>query len=1518
MKFCFGLTSALRTHVSRLSLLVLLLASTAAYAAPPTLTAIGDQSVREGETLTIVLTATDDDGDAVTFSITDEPGFCTLTDFTGPTGEIQCIPGGTDSGKYSKVKVTATDNSGPPAESASDNFNLTVTENAAPNLSNISNQSVEEGDSLSIPLIASDPDNSVPGTDILSFSISGFPGTCVLNNGDGIGSIDCNPVDGDAGTYATATVTVTDNAPFPLQDADTFTLTITANTPPTLTPISDQTVAEGEVLNILLSATDTDNTTFTTSALPAFCSLTDAIGPNGTISCNPGAGTEGFTDITVTVTDDGLIPKSASDVFRLTVSENSAPVLTLISAQSVAESVALNIPLSATDADVGDVVIFSTAGLPGFCTLTDATGPTGAINCNPGAGDESINLVTVIATDNAALPGSDSTQFLLTVTANAAPVLTPIDDRSMVEGEVLNIPLSATDADVGDVVTFSATGLPVFCTLTDATGPTGAIDCSPLVGNDGVFLITVTATDDGVIPASGSDPFTLTVGANAAPTASNVAITGTLALGETLTGVYTYADAEGDLEGVSTYRWLRDNVAIPGETGTTYTVVEADIEAALVFEVTPVALTGASTGTPVQSPEITVSNAAPSITGQAALETPEETGLAVTLADLTVVDADSTYPADFTIVAQDGVEYTQVPSIDNKLVTITPALDVTGTITVPFRVNDGLSDSPSFDLIITVTEVNDAPVITGVVAPLSTAEDTSLTIVVTDLLIQDPDNVPGDFTLALQDGANYTRLDNAITPDANFNGELTVPATVTDNDLVPATSAVFNLIITVTDVNDLPSVVAPIDDQNAVEDVPFNLDVSGNFTDGDGDTLTYSVSWVPATPPSISFNDAGVFSGTPRAADANLGPVFTATVTAQDPSGDFATDAFDLTISLRDRANLSLNIDVAPETGNPGDDLRWTLTARNPVGPQPGQNVELIGSFVGAGLTVSAEGGANCTVQPTVDNVTDYVCQLGTLPVGGTNATVFTTSTSVVSEVVAFATAAGAQVDPIDPNEADNSGFLAAAVGEAFSVGAVQILGTGTILSVTAGDINGDGRADLVIGTSAGQSVQVFANDLPRESCQCPRDFVTSPISIPDNGANEGVALGDFDRDGFLDIVVANGGGQADVVYRNDGNGNFTVMATLGVTFAQDVAVGDFNNDGNLDIAVAAVGGNPVYLGDGNGGFTLHATLGNANSLDVAVAEFDANARDDLVFANVGSASRVWTKNSGAGFTSIDQLAIGDAVSVAAGLLNGDQRPDLVFGRVPNDVGDIPENPVMINSGDGTFPNAPAHLLGISPTNDVHIGDVNNDGLADFVFVSASGVHQIWTASGLTYTLHREQIIDGGAVSGVLADLGFTDNGDSGGIDFAVGGALGGGLGVYLNDGAGNLGRGDTEAPVITLSGQASVSIESGQTYIDSGATAMDNIDGNISTTIAVANAVNTRSVGTYTVTYSVSDFAGNAAATVTRTVSVTPSAGSGGGGGSVSYWTVAALMTWFFISVLGSAKRRAVRLRPVNRNKGN
>src|SRR3990172_7215257 len=92
--------------------------------------------------------------------------------------------------------------------------------------------------------------------------------------------------------------------------------------------------------------------------------------------------------------------------------------------------------------------------------------------------------------------------------------------------------------------------------------------------------------------------------ANSVPTATNVTITGTAQVGQVLTVNYTYNDADGDLEGTSTYRWLRNGASISGATAKTYTLVAADQGALIVFEVTPVAATGASPGVPVQSPPV--------------------------------------------------------------------------------------------------------------------------------------------------------------------------------------------------------------------------------------------------------------------------------------------------------------------------------------------------------------------------------------------------------------------------------------------------------------------------------------------------------------------------------------------------------------------------------------------------------------------------------------------------------------------------------------------------------------------------------------------------------------------------------------------------------------------------------------------------------------------------------------------------------------------------------------------------
>lgn len=80
----------------------------------------------------------------------------------------------------------------------------------------------------------------------------------------------------------------------------------------------------------------------------------------------------------------------------------------------------------------------------------------------------------------------------------------------------------------------------------------------------------------------------------------------------------------------------------------------------------------------------------------------------------------------------------------------------------------------------------------------------------------------------------------------------------------------------------------------------------------------------------------------------------------------------------------------------------------------------------------------------------------------------------------------------------------------------------------------------------------------------------------------------------------------------------------------------------------------------------------------------------------------------------------------------------------------------------------------------------------------------------------------------------------------------------------------DTIAPVITLSGSASVSVSQGSGYADAGATASDTTDGDITGSIGTSGSVDTATVGSYTITYSVSDTAGNAAEPVVRRVTVT------------------------------------------------
>ncbi len=99
-----------------------------------------------------------------------------------------------------------------------------------------------------------------------------------------------------------------------------------------------------------------------------------------------------------------------------------------------------------------------------------------------------------------------------------------------------------------------------------------------------------------------------TAAENVAPVASSVSFSGTLEVGYTLTGSYSYSDADDDLEGISTFQWYRaddangaNQAAISGATTITYGLVSADENKYISFEVTPVAAIGVSPGVAVMS-----------------------------------------------------------------------------------------------------------------------------------------------------------------------------------------------------------------------------------------------------------------------------------------------------------------------------------------------------------------------------------------------------------------------------------------------------------------------------------------------------------------------------------------------------------------------------------------------------------------------------------------------------------------------------------------------------------------------------------------------------------------------------------------------------------------------------------------------------------------------------------------------------------------------------------------------------
>ena len=770
---------------------------------------------------------------------------------TAATGTLSLVPTPGSNG-FATITVTVND-----GQSANNLFtrSFSVTVRAAPILSAIADQTIDE-DGVTPALAFTVTDADTVATSLVVTAASSNPaliptGNILLGGTDSNRTVTLQPLPNESGS-ALITLTVTD--PSGLSSTASFGIVVNpVNDAPTLAPISNLTITEDAGLQTvtltgITSGAPSENqtlTVFATSSNPTLIGNSTVIYSSpataGSLTFAPLTNASGTATLRVVVSDGQSLNGSITQAFVVTVTAfNDLPTISDIPNTTTAEDVpvlvgfmvddvettAVSLPLSATSSDTNLVPVANIA--------FGGVGTSRSVLITPAADRFGSATLTITVTDGDG--GSSSDSFLLTVSAvNDAPVISGIAEQVIdedtataalafmvgdVETVATSLTLSATSSDTNLIpaanITFGGSGTNRTVVLRPATNQfgSGTVTISVSDGSTNVAMRPIALTVNPV-----NDPPTLNAFSNLSLAEDAGVQTVTLA------GISTGSTNEVQTLTVTA---SSSNPALIPNPAVTY--VSPAATGALSFTPVPNA-SGTATvsvvvydghafnGSVTQLIVVTVTavNDLPTISDIPDTTTAEDTPVLIGF----IVGDVETPAASLTLsAASSNTNLVPVANIafagtgGSRAALITPAADLSGVTTITVTVTDSGGGTASDSFLLTVTSVNDFPVISDI--PDQVTDEATPTppvaFFVNDLAgaalltlsasSSDPTLVP---VSGIVFGGTGTDRTVTITPAANRSGRVTITVTATDTGAGPGTAS-DSFVLTVNPVNDAPTI----------------------------------------------------------------------------------------------------------------------------------------------------------------------------------------------------------------------------------------------------------------------------------------------------------------------------------------------------------------------------------------------------------------------------------------------------------------------------------------------------------------------------------------------------------------------------------------------------------------------------------------------------------------------------------------------------------------------------------------